>query len=467
MKVETALVGGTLVTSERTLDANIGFNDGKIKAIKHNSSFEDADTIIDASGKYILPGLVDPHTHIAGYYSEDNYETASAAAAIGGVTTCITFAWQPWASTGPDSVSIWEKDGRLLDAVLHEKEKGKDAMIDFGLHGGITREDQAMFDNLDEIISEGVTSFKMFTSYEQGVSNGFINQTFNELAKRDVIAVMHTEDQSVIDNLTQQLKNANKSDPKWYPSSRPPYSESMSADNALRMARDAGVKYYGFHTSCRESADVIEAYQEDGTQVRGETCTHYTALTKKEYENSTIPIIAPPLRSEDDQNAMFEHLESGSLSVVSTDHNSISREKKDVDRWWESEFGSNSLQHSLPVFHDVAINERGYSYPFLVRVMSTNPARTFGFTEKGTLDVGTDADIIIFDPNKTYTINASSNFSESDYSIYENKTVTGCVEKTFVRGKLVADEGEIVADPGHGSFIHREPTEWKPHFTEQ
>lgn len=460
MRCDTALVGGTLVTAESTFEASLGIRDGKIVTI--GEAVPEADRVVDVTGKYVLPGVVDPHTHIAGHYSQDSYETATAAAALGGVTTCLNFAWQAWANTGPDSISVWEEDGTLLEAVHRQKERGEGSLIDFGLHGGITREDPEVFDELDTVVSEGVTSFKMFTAYEQGLSNGFIGRVFEELAARDAVAVLHTEDQSVIESLTERLKDEGKSDSKWYPSSRPPYTESMAADDALRMARNAGVKYYGLHTSCRETADVIEAYQDDGTHVRAETCTHYTALTDAVYADGTLPIIAPPLRSDDDLDAMFDHLRRGSLSVVSTDHVAFGRDGKDVECWWDSTFGANSLQQSLPVFHDVAVNERGLSYPFLVRVLSRNPARTFGFPGKGTLDVGTDADLVVFDPDREYTITASDNASNADFSIYEGRTVTGGVDKTFVRGTLVADDGDIVAAPGHGEFVHREPVEWDP-----
>lgn len=461
--LDTAIVGGTIVTPNRTIEADIGIEDGRIVSVDEAGSIDNASNIVDADGKYVLPGVVDPHTHIDGYYSIDTYPTATAAAALGGVTTLINFAWQAWEKEGPDSMSIWDEDGTLLEAVRRQKQKGSESLIDFGLHGGITREDTAVFDELDAVMAEGVTSFKLFTAYEQGLSNGFIHRVFGELAERDAIAVVHTEDQSTIDARIAELKAAKKTDPRWYPESRPPVVEAMTADSILRLATDRGVQYYGFHTSGGSVADVIAQHQTDGTQVRGETCPHYLALTKAAYkEQGTLPIIAPPLRSDEERERLISHLKQGTLNTISTDHVAFDREKKEVEHWWDSAFGANSLQYSLPIVHDVLVTERGMSYPALVRLMCTNPAKTFGFTEKGTLEVGTDADIVVFDPDKQQTITADESESKANFSIYENRTVTGAVETVLVRGTVVASDGDIVADPGHGEFLSREPTEWEP-----
>jgi len=196
--------------------------------------------------------------------------------------------------------------------------------------------------------------------------------------------------------------------------------------------------------------------------VRAETCTHYTTLDDSIFaELGHLPMIAPPIRKPDDNEAMFEHLERGTLDVVSTDHCGYTEESKQVENWWDSKFGANALQTSLPVFHDEAVNERGYSYPFLVRAMCTNPARVFGLSSKGTLEPGTDADVLVFDPDASDTIDAADNASVADFSIYEGREVTGRVEKTFVRGELVADDGEIVGEPGHGQFVERDLPDWE------
>jgi len=460
---DTAVVGGTIVMPNRTANADIGITNGQIAALANPGSIDDASKIIDASDNYVFPGLVDPHTHIDGYYSIDSYATATAAAALGGVTSLINFAWQAWEQDGPDSMSIWDKDGTLLEGVRRQKRKGSESLIDFGLHGGLTREDPSVFDELDDVVEEGVNSFKLFTAYEQRLSNGFIDRVFKRLSDLDGIAVVHTEDQSVIDARIAELKTAGKTDPESYPESRPPIVEAMTADSILRLATDRDVQYYGFHTSGGSVGDVIAEYQTDGTQVRGETCPHYLALTEEAYaEQGTLPIIAPPLRSAEEREGLIKHLEDGTLSAISTDHVAFKRSKKEVENWWDSAFGANSLQNSLPVAHDVLVNERGMSYPALIRLLCTNPAKTFGFSEKGTLDVGTDADIVVFDPDKEQTITADNNASKADYSIYEGRTVTGSVETVLVRGTVVAADGDIVADPGYGEFVHREPVSWEP-----
>jgi dihydropyrimidinase len=170
--------------------------------------------------------------------------------------------------------------------------------------------------------------------------------------------------------------------------------------------------------------------------------------------------MAPPLRTDDDRDALFEYLERGTLDIVSTDHVAFTREAKSSETWWDAGFGVNGLQRSLPVFHDEAVVRRGYSYPFLVRTMSTRPAQTFGLESKGRIAPGYDADIVVFDPEKTQTISARENASLADYSIYEGRELTGAVETTLVRGEVVAQDDEIVGDHGHGVYATRGLPDW-------
>ena len=459
MSVDTVIQGGTVVTADDTIEASVAIDEGEIVAVGSRAAMPDAENSVDASGLLVMPGVVDPHVHVDDMFSVDSYETATAAAALGGTTTYIDFAWQAWVG----ELSIFDAEGTLLEGIERKREKGESALVDYGLHGAITRETQGVLDELPDVLNAGVTSIKMFTAYEHGLSNGFMNRVFKRLADLDGVAVLHTEDPSVCDDLTERFQEEGKGDPEWYPRSRPDYAEAMAAEDAVRMATEAGCRYYGIHTSCRKSAAVLADFREQygSDMVRAETCTHYTTLTDDVYEElGNKPMIAPPIREQDDVEAMFEHLKRGSLDVVSTDHCGYRTESKDVENWWESTFGANGLQVSLPVFHDAAVNDRGFSYPFLVRTMSRNPARIFGLSKKGAITPGMDADIVLFDPTETYTVTAADNASEADFSIYEGREVTGRVKKTFSRGELVADDGEIVGTPGHGEFVPREIPNW-------
>lgn len=457
MTIDTVISGGTLVTSRNTFANDLAIDNGTIVGIGDKHCMPESEETIDASGLLVMPGVIDPHVHIDDHVSLDTYETATSAAALGGITTVIDFAWQSYVSED----SPWEEEKTLQEGVERKREKGEKALIDFGLHGGILREDPALFDELAGLVESGVTSFKMYTTYEFRLSNGFIREVLEELRELDAVGVAHTEDHSVCESLTAELRAAKRDDPTWLPVARPDYAEAMAADDIARLAREIGTKYYGIHTSCRKAAETLARYQHDSSLIRGETCTHYTTLAKDIYQElGNLPKIAPPIRTSDDNDAMFEHLRSGTLSVVSTDHVAQTRELKEKSEWWEDPFGANGLQTSLPVFHDEAVNKRGFSYPFLVRVMCTNPAQTFGLPKKGTLEPGTDADIVLFDPNETHTISARDNASVADYTIYEGREVTGKIKRTYLRGELVASEGEVVGRPGYGEFVRRERPTW-------
>jgi dihydropyrimidinase len=459
MSVDTVIAGGTVVTADSLFDAAVAIDDGTIVGVGDPETLPDGERWIDATGQLVLPGIVDPHVHVDDHVSVDSYRTASSAAALGGVTTFIDFAWQGY--TGDESP--WDEETPLAEELERKRENQREALVDFGLHGGVLREGEELFDEIPHLIEAGLTSFKLYTAYEFGVSNGYLRRVFETLADHGAVGVVHTEDDSVCQSLVEELRAAGESEPTAYPQSRPDYAEAMAAEDAVRIAREAGGKYYGFHTSCRAAAEVFEQFQDDGSHVRAETCTHYTTLDDSIHADlGNLPKIAPPLRSPDDIEAMFESLRDETLSVVSTDHVAQPRASKEARPWWEGPYGANGIQVSLPVFHDEAVNERGLSYPFLVRVMSANPAATFGLPNKGSLDPGTDADIVIFDPDESQTITAADNASKADYSIYEGREVTGAVSKTLVRGEIVADDGEIVAEPGHGRFLEREIPDWEP-----
>lgn len=458
MKLDKKLVGGTLVYADRTVEAAIAINDGTIQMVGSESSMPPAQETIDVSGKIVIPGVVDPHVHVDDMFSIDTYETATSAAALGGITTIIDFGWQAWKG----DLSIFNEEGSLLDGIKRKQHKANDSLIDYSLHGAITREDERVLDELQNAVDSGITSFKMFTTYEHGLSYGFIHTVLEKSSELGTVCVFHTEEPTVTGMLMDRFKEAGKKDPVHYPRSRPDYTEEVAAHSVATMAREVGAKYYGFHTSNKKTADILAEKRNDGSQIRAETCTHYTVLTDDIYDElENLPLIAPPIRTAEDNNTLFNHLQNGTLDVVSSDHNAYKRSSKEGNNWWDSAFGLNGLQTNFPVFYDEAINKRGFSYPFLVRTMCTNPARLFGLPNKGSLTPGTDADIVIIDPDEEYTIAAEDNASNADFSVYEGRDISGQVETTLVRGEPVVEDGKLVGTPGYGEFISREIPDWE------
>ncbi|AGB38890.1 dihydroorotase [Natronococcus occultus] len=454
-RLDTLITGGTVVTADSTFDAAIGIDDGTIIGVGDERAFPAAEQRIDVNGNLVLPGVVDPHVHLAGYNSIDSYETGTAAAAAGGVTSLVTFAWQGWDD------GEWDENGSIADAVERHRSQAS-PLIDYGLHPVITRESPTVFEELPGLVEDGITSFKMFTTDDIRLSNGFIGDVFRRLADLGAVGMVHTEDYSVCQSRTDELKSSpTTASATMYPQSRPDYAEAMAVDSIARLAVAADAKYYAVHVTSKAAAETVDTVQTDGSNVRAETCTHYTVLDETAYEQfGNLAIMSPPLRKAEDVDALFDWLRDRTLSVVSTDHVPLPRKRKSEGPWWESAFGVNSLQTSLPVFHDEAVNKRGLSYQSLVQLLSRNPARTFGLSSKGRIETGADADLVVFDPDETYTITAARNHSNADYSVYEDRTVTGRVKKTLVRGELVAEDGTIVAEPGYGQFVARDVPTW-------
>jgi len=453
--IDTVIAGGTVVTGESMFEAAVAIDDGTIVGVGREETVPAADQRVDASGLLVLPGVVDPHVHLAGYNTIDTYESGTAAAAAGGVTSLVNFAWQGWRPETGD----WDEDSTLTDAVERHRENATEALVDVSFHPVVTREDPSVFEELPKLVEEGVTSFKLFTTDSIRLSHGFIGELFEHLADLGAVGMAHTEDHSICQARTEQLEG--DPDPTVYPDSRPDYAEAMAADAVARLAVEADAKYYGVHTTSEAAADVLASYRQNGTNVRGETCTHYTVFDRAVYERvGNLSIMSPPLREASDVDAMFERIRDGTLSIVSSDHVATTADRKRGDPWWDCHMGVNSLQTGLPVFHDVAVNARSISYPRLVQLKCERPARTFGMPNKGRIEPGADADIVLFDPAETYTITADHNHSRADFSIYEGREVTGRVKQTFVRGERVAEDGRITTEPGHGEVPDREIPDW-------
>jgi dihydropyrimidinase len=453
MRVDTVFEGGTVVTTEGVTDAAIAVDDGTIVAIGARDVLPAAEESVDVTGNCLLPGVVDPHVHIDDVGGRSGSYTAdTAAAALGGVTTLIDFAW----NSGPDGTA-----DTLLEWIDHKRAKAGEAHVDFGLHGVLTEDDERALASIPTAVERGVTSFKMFTVYDMGVSMGFMQEAFETIRSHGGVALVHTEDAGVCDRLTDRLREAGRGDPAAYPASRPDYAEAMAAGSAIDLAVVTGVNYYGVHTTSAAALDRFAAHSDDPS-VRGETCTHYTRFTEALYDDrGAVSLMSPPLRAVEDRDAIVEGLRTGVLDAVSSDHVVYKEAAKTVDDWWDAPFGVNSVQVGLPVLHDELVVKRGFTLSDLVGLKCTAPAQLFGLPFKGRLAVGADADIVVFDPEVSWTVDPADNRSYADYSIYEGQQVTGRVEATYLRGRRVADAGDVVADPGCGEFLEREPPNWE------
>lgn len=444
------------MTADAVRRASVAVDDGRIVAVGAEAAIPAGERRVDASGKLVLPGAVDPHVHIdaVGDYV-GSYPADTAAAALGGVTTVIDFAWQG----GDRSL---DPDRGLLDGIEHKRALAAESVVDVGLHGAITREDPAVLDEIDAAIDRGVTSFKTYMStYPVGVSNGFIDRVMRRVAAADAVAMVHTEDPSVCDHRAAALRASGRTAPGDYPRSRPDYAEAMGAASALRMAAAAGAKYYGMHTTCRAALDEISRFRTNGSRVRAETCPQYLLLDAGAHRAlGSLSLLAPPLRSRADAEALLGALRRGGLDVVSTDHVPIRRASKAGRDWWDCPFGTNGVQWGLSLLYDVAVVRRGLPVELVARVKAERPAETFGLERKGRIAPGMDADLVVLDPEATVTIDPADNASNADYSIYEGRTVRGVVERTYVRGHLVADAGSVVAPPGTGGFVGRSVPAW-------
>jgi len=458
MVVETVITGGTIATHEGTFEGGVAIDEGRIVAVGEKSALPAADTEIDASDRIVMPGVVDPHVHIDRTETQvGTYESETRAAALGGVTTVIDFAWQNGLY-----VEDLDADATLADCVDVKRERGEQGVVDFSFHGTLNRADPSSLAEADEALEMGITSFKLFLAeYEgTGVSRGFVDTVFEHIADTGAVGVVHSEDPSTCERRTAAARAAGRDDPTEFPATRPDYSEAMAVESVARIATEHGTKYYNVHTTCRDAVEALARYIDDGSTIRAETCPHYLVFDESVFtEQGSLPLTTPPLRTPDDVDAMFESLDDGVLSTIATDH-CVYRRADKRGAWWDSPRGANGVQNSLELVHQKAVVERGFSYPFLVRTMSTTPARTFGMPQKGTLDPGTDADIVVFDPDAPHPISAADDASNADFNIYDGVDVSGRVEKTFVRGELVADDGRIVRDSGHGQFLEREIPDW-------
>ncbi|WAL75874.1 dihydropyrimidinase [Kitasatospora sp. YST-16] len=453
----TLITGGLVITAAEETHADVLVEDGRVVALALPGSQRwSADRVFDASGKYVVPGGVDAHTHMempfGGTRASDTFTTGTRAAAWGGTTTIVDFAVQSRGSSLRAGLDDW-----------HAKADGNCA-IDYAFHMIVSDVNEAVLREMPGLVGEGVTSFKLFMAYP-GVfysDDGQILRAMQQAADLGALTMVHAENGPAIDVLVEQALARGETDPRYHGEVRRALLEAEATHRAIQLARVAGAPLYVVHVSAREALAELAAARDLGLPVFGETCPQYLFLST---DNLAEPgfegakyVCSTPLRPEDHQDALWRGLRTDDLQVVSTDHCPFCfAGQKELGRGDFSKIpnGLPGVEHRMDLLHQAVVEGR-ISRRRWIELACAAPARMFGLhPRKGTIAPGADADLVIYDPHAVQTLSAATHHMNVDYSAYEGRTVTGRVETVLSRGEVVLDRGDYLGRPGHGTFLPR------------
>lgn len=446
---------GTIVTADRTWKGDVLIKHDKIEAI---GSDLNADHTFDASGCFVMPGGIDPHTHLEmpfmGTYSADDFESGTRAALSGGTTMVVDFC-------------LPSPQQSLLEALQMWHNKTSKACCDFSFHMAITWWGKQVFDEMQAIVDKGITSFKHFMAYKGAlmVDDDEMYASFQRCAELGALPLVHAENGDVVAALSQRLLDEGNVGPEAHAYSRPPEVEGEATNRAIMIADMARVPLYVVHTSCEQAHEAIRRARQKGMRVFGEPLIQHLVLDETEYFNkdwdhAARRVMSPPFRNKAHQDSLWAGLQAGSLQVVATDHCSFTTDQKrtGVGNFTKIPNGTGGLEDRLPVLWTKGVNTGRLTMNEFVAVTSTNIAKILNmYPKKGAIVEGADADIIVWDPAKKKKIAAAKQQSVIDYNVFEGLEVTGLPRFVFTRGEVAVDDGKVKAKPGHGEFVAREP----------
>jgi dihydropyrimidinase len=464
--------GGTVVTATEQMSADVLVDGETVAALAAPGSHDwvsGADKVIDATGKYVIPGGIDVHTHMelpfGGTNAADTFETGTRAAAWGGTTTIVDFALQTKGENLMDGFEAWmgKADGVCA--------------IDYGFHlivGDVT--DQALKE-MDIAMENGVSSFKMFMAYP-GVfysTDGEIFQAMQKAAENGSTIMMHAENGIAIDVLVKQALERGETDPIYHGLTRPPILEAEATHRAIKLAELAGCPIYIVHMSATEALLELTMARDDGQNAFGETCPQYLFLSLDDLGNGFDGakfVCSPPMRDRDGlhQEALWQGLATNDLQVVSTDHCPFcfgdhpqfgTQKQLGVDSFTAIPNGLPGVEHRMELIYHGGVHEERLGLNRYVEITATTPAKMFGmYPQKGTIAIGSDADIVVFDPNQSHVLSAESHHMWVDYSCYEGLEITGKVETVLSRGKTIIEDNEYHGSPGDGKYLPRDTNQY-------
>ncbi|MEO5704683.1 MAG: dihydropyrimidinase [Candidatus Limnocylindrales bacterium] len=455
--MRTLISNGTIVTADGSYPADILVDGERIALIGIGlAATAAADETIDASGKYVIPGGIDVHTHMelpfGGTFAKDTFETGTRAAAFGGTTSIVDFAVQSRGKSLREGLDTW-----------HAKAEGN-AVTDYGFHMIMSDVNDDTLKEMDTLVKEGVPDFKLFTAYP-GVfysDDGAIFRAMQQTGKNGGLIMMHAENGMAIDIVAADLVAAGKTDPLYHGIARYPVFEGEATNRVIRLAEAAQVPVYIVHLSARDALNAVRDARDRGSQAFAETCPQYLFLSLDDMGNGFEGakfICSPPLRSADHQDELWTGLVKDDLQVVSTDHCPFDfHGQKDLGKgdFRKVPNGLPGVEDRVDLLHDGGVMGGKMTKERWVEVISTAPAKLFGmYPRKGAIAVGSDADIVIYDPNRTRTISAKTHHMDVDYSCYEGRTVQGASDVVMSRGSVVIRNGEFTGRKGAGKFIKR------------
>ncbi|GAA0594760.1 dihydropyrimidinase [Paenochrobactrum glaciei] len=447
--------GGTIITADRTYDADVLIDGEKIVKIGSDLS---GDQTIDAKGCYIMPGGIDPHTHMQmpfmGTYSSDDFDSGTAAALAGGTTMIIDFVLP-----GPE--------GNLLEALQEWFQKSGKARTDYSFHMAITGWSERAFNEMPEVVKRGINSFKHFMAYKGAlmVNDDEMFASFQRCSELGAIAMVHAENGDIIAQLQQKLLSEGNNGPEAHAYSRPPEIEGEATFRAIILADQTGVPLYVVHTSCEQAHEAIRRARQKGMRVYGEPLIQHLTLDDSVYSNedwdyAARRVMSPPFRDKVNQDSLWAGLSAGSLQCVATDHCAFTSEQKrtGINDFTKIPNGTGGVEERLPVLWTKGVVTGRLTPNEFVAVTSTNIAKILNmYPQKGAVLEGSDADLIIWDPKAKKTISVKTQHSSIDYNVFEGMELTGLPRTVLSRGRVAFDQGKVLAEPGDGRFVEREP----------
>jgi dihydropyrimidinase len=453
--MKTLIRNGRIVTAVDDYLADILIENETISTIGAKLDIA-VDRVIEAKGKLVIPGGIDPHTHMelpfGGTQSSDDFRTGTIAAAHGGTTTIVDFAVQTKGESLISGLDRW-----------HQKAEGKCA-VDYGFHLITTELEDNQIEEMHTIMDEGVTSFKLFMAYPGVflVDDATIYRAMSAAGERGGLICMHAENGIVINEIIKRALAEGKTAPKYHALTRPTVAEAEGVHRAIAIAEMAEAPVYIVHLSCADALNQVRQARDRGIAAFAETCPQYLFLSIDDYGedfNGAKYVMTPPLREKSNQSELWKGLKMDDLQVISTDHCPFCmKEQKELGKndFTRIPNGAPGVEHRVPLIYNGGVAENRISLNRFVELTSTAAAKMFGlFPKKGTIAVGSDADIVIFDGDRKQTIGVESHHMNVDYSAYEGKTIQGVVETVLSRGKVVIENGDYKGKAGDGKFLRR------------